>query len=69
MPNKNWYQDPSPYTRPFPATHVISYFAADTITCEEPTISQDRQELKTELLAIQFLVYTTEITIFVHPMK
>jgi hypothetical protein len=55
MLNKNWYQDPTPYTRPFPDTHVISHFAADTITYEEPTILQDRQELKTEPLAIQIL--------------
>ena len=51
----NWYQDPSPYTGPFPHTHVITYFAADTITYEEPTIPQDRQKPKTYPLAIQIL--------------
>ena len=53
MPNKNWYQDPSPYTGPFPDTHAISHFTADTITYVEPTIFQGKQELKTEPLAIQ----------------
>jgi hypothetical protein len=53
MPNKNWYQDPTPYTGPFPDTHVISHLAADTISYEEPTILQDRQELKSEAFAIQ----------------
>ena len=47
IPHINWYQDPSPYTGPFPDTHVIIHFAADTITYEEPTIPQDRQKQKT----------------------
>ena len=38
MPNINWYEDPFPYTGPVPDTHVISHFAADIITYEEPTI-------------------------------
>jgi ribonuclease HI len=55
LPNINWYQDPSPYTGPFPNTHVITQFAADTITYEEPTIPQKRQVPKTEPLAIRIL--------------
>ena len=55
MPNINWYQDPFPNTGPLLNTHVISLFAADTITYEEPTIPQDRQKLKIEPLAIRIL--------------
>ena len=55
MPKINWYYDPSPYNGPFSGTHVISHFAADTITYEEPTIPQDRQKQKTKPLAKQIL--------------
>jgi hypothetical protein len=37
-PDIDWYQNSNPHTSPFPDTHVIAHFAADTITCEEPTI-------------------------------
>src|ERR1700738_2071927 len=34
----DWYQNSNPHTGPFPDTHVIAHFTADTITYEEPTI-------------------------------
>ena len=37
-PDTDWYQNSNPHTGPFPDTHVIAHFAADTITYEEPTI-------------------------------
>ena len=36
-PDTNWYQNPSPHTGPFPDTHIISIFEADTIIYTEPT--------------------------------
>ena len=69
MPNINWYEDPFPYTGPFPDTHVISHFAADIITYEEPTIPQDRQKLKSEPLAIQILCTHHRIHNIVTPQQ
>jgi hypothetical protein len=54
-PNINWYSDPSPYIGSFLDTHVITHFAADSITYKEPTILQESQKPKTDPLAIQIL--------------
>jgi hypothetical protein len=32
IPDINWYQNYSPHTGPFPDTHTMTHFAADTIT-------------------------------------
>jgi hypothetical protein len=42
----------SPYNGPFPDTHVITHFAADTITYEEPTIPLEPNKTRTKPLAI-----------------
>jgi hypothetical protein len=34
------YQNFNPHSGPFPDTHIIAHFVADTITYEEPTIPQ-----------------------------
>jgi hypothetical protein len=47
----DWYHNFNPYIGPFPDTHIIAHFAADTITYEEPTIPPElnitRKELST----------------------
>jgi ribonuclease HI len=40
-PDINWYQNYSPHIGPFPDTHVIAHFSADTITYEEPINPQN----------------------------
>lgn len=52
VPDTNWYHNYNPYTGPFPDTHVITHFAADTITYEEPTLSPESKQPWTEPLAI-----------------
>ena len=48
----NWYQNYSPHTGPFPDTHILAYFAADTITYNVPTNSQNFYKSRIEPLAI-----------------
>ena len=38
-PDTNWYQNSNPHSGPYPDTHIIAHFAADTITYAEPTIT------------------------------
>jgi hypothetical protein len=37
-PDPHWYQNSTPLLGPFPDTHTIIHFEADTITYKEPTI-------------------------------
>jgi hypothetical protein len=37
-PDPQWYQNSTPLLGPFPDTHNIIHFEADTITYKEPTI-------------------------------
>ena len=39
MPDENRYHNSNPHNGPFPDTHVIAHFKANTIIYEEPTIS------------------------------
>jgi len=55
IPDINWYQNYSPHSGPFPDTHIIAHFAADTITYDEPTKYQDLNKTRTEPLAIHIL--------------
>jgi hypothetical protein len=36
LPDKKWYKNITPLLRPFPDTHVITYFPPDTLIYEEP---------------------------------
>ena len=54
-PDVNWYQNYSPYTGPFPDTHVLAHFAADTITYNVPTQPQNHNKPHIEPLAIHIL--------------
>jgi hypothetical protein len=40
-PDRNWYHNLNPHEGPFPDSHVIAHFKADTITYEEPTIPSE----------------------------
>ena len=42
----DWYKNLNSYIGPFPDTHVIVHFAADTITYEEPTIPPELNSIK-----------------------
>jgi hypothetical protein len=56
MPDQNWYHNPNSYNGPFPDSHVITNFKADTIIYEEPTIPPElRIEPRTENCAIHVL--------------
>ena len=52
IPDTNWYQNYSPHTGPFPDTHVLAHFTADTITYDEPTTPQITNKPRIEPLAI-----------------
>ena len=39
----NWYHNLNPHVGPFPDSHVITHFKADTITYDEPTIPPELQ--------------------------
>jgi hypothetical protein len=52
IPDINWYQNYSPHTGPFPDTHVLAHFTADTITYDEPTNPQATNKPQIEPLAI-----------------
>ena len=39
----NWYHNLTPHVGPFPDSHVITHFKADTITYDEPTIPPELQ--------------------------
>lgn len=41
IPDINWYHNYSPYTGPFPDTHVVAHFTVDTITYEEHITPQN----------------------------
>jgi hypothetical protein len=50
---KKWYHNPNPHNGPFPNSHVITHFKADTIISKEPTIPLElRIEPRTEICAI-----------------
>ena len=49
----DWYQNYNPYTGPFPDTHIIAHFAADTITYEEPTIPPQLNIMRKELSTLR----------------
>ena len=52
----NWYHNPHPHEGPFPDSHVITHFKADTITYDEPTIPPElRIEPRTENQDIHIL--------------
>ena len=55
IPNTDWYQNQSPYTEPFPDAHTIIHFAADTITYDVPTISNEPNKTSNETRAIHIL--------------
>ena len=40
IPDINWYQNYAPHTGPFPDTHVLAHFTADSVTYDEPTNPQ-----------------------------
>ena len=52
IPDINWYENYSPNIGPFPDTHTIAHFAADTINYDEPTNPQAPNKPRTEPLAI-----------------
>ena len=52
MPDINWYHNYTPNIGPFPDTHVLAHFNADTITYDEPTDPQNTNKPQTEPLAI-----------------
>src|SRR5665213_608406 len=54
-PDTNWYQNSNPHIGPFPDTHVIAHFAADTIMYEEPTIPPELNTTRKEPSTIQIL--------------
>ena len=49
----NWYQNLNPHTGPFPDTHIIAHFAANTITYEEPTIPPELNVTRKELSTLR----------------
>jgi hypothetical protein len=55
IPDTDWYQNQSPYTGPFPDAHTIIHFAADTITYDVPTISNEPNKTSNETRAIHIL--------------
>lgn len=56
LPYHNWYHDPNPHEGPFPNSHTITHFKANTVTYEEPTILLERRiEPRTKSHAIQIL--------------
>ena len=50
-----WYHNFNPYTGPFPDTHIITHFAADTIIYEEPTIPPELNTTRKELSTLRIL--------------
>ena len=55
IPDKDWYHNKTPYEGPFPDTHVIAHFAADTITYDKPNTPQNSPNPRIEPLAIHIL--------------
>ena len=49
----NWYQNFNPYIGPFPDTHIIAHFAANTVTYVELTIPLDLNTKRKELFTLQ----------------
>ncbi|HYP42844.1 MAG TPA: RNase H family protein, partial [Candidatus Nitrosocosmicus sp.] len=54
IPDTNWYHNPSPYIGPFPDTHIITHFSADSVTYDIPT-PPPKYKPETEPLAIQIM--------------
>ena len=54
-PDIGWYQNFNPHFDPFPNTHIIAHFAADTITYEEPTIPPELSTPRKELSTLKIL--------------
>jgi hypothetical protein len=52
-PDTEWYKNSNPHTCPFPDTHVIAHFAADTITYEELTIPPELNITRKESSTLQ----------------
>src|ERR1700737_3068407 len=57
-PDTNWYQNFNPHSSPFSDTHIITHFAADTITYEEPTIPPELNIPREELSTLQIFCIT-----------
>ena len=61
----NWYHNLNPHEGPFPDSHVITHFIADTVTYDEPIIPPElRIEPRTESRALSILCihhHTTSI--------
>ena len=54
--DENWYHNPNPHNDPFPDSHIITHFKADTIIYKEPTIPPElRIQPRTENRAIQIV--------------
>jgi hypothetical protein len=66
-PDTNWYQNSDPHSNPYPDTHIIAHFAADTITYEEPTIPPELNIPRKEPSSIQiFCIHHQNNTIGTH---
>ena len=68
-PDINWYQNYSPHTGPFPDTHVLAYFHADTITYDEPTTPKNINNPRIEPQQYTSFVSTTKTSTLAHQTK
>ena len=51
----DWYHNFDPYTGPFPDTHIIAHFAANTVIYEEPTIPPELNTIRKEVSTLRIL--------------
>ena len=55
MPDDKWYQNPYPHKGPYPHSHIIYLFDADTITYTEPTKPAELTKPRNETSALQII--------------
>jgi len=60
-PDTNWYHNSNPHLGPFPDSHIIVLFEADSMTYKEPTIPPEIQTPRLNHQPYVSYVYTTKL--------
>jgi hypothetical protein len=61
-PDQTWYTNIQQLHNPFPDTHILVYFEANTLTYKKPNIPPELQKPGTEPNAIYIYIYITFTT-------